>query len=561
MRGAWKKYPGSSSVTLLSGLGLLLAAFTLSAQEGTRPSATRRKVFSAGESFLNFQLTDLERANFNRQSTIRLARRSDREPTGDDLWMNFESPALFSNPAHQSLLVKSGLEIIAREGMTGNAGLFTLPSHLIRLKLPAYLNLSGNTQRSETGDFTFACEIEPHAANAELLRRENFKGGRHFLFSVALQNGHVSVKLINLLSRIGAPGSAQEAVLDSLELISIDKVKSQKRNQVLLIYDEAHGRIELNVNGREQAVRFLKREAADHFVLNLTPLRAAPLVMFSPFRGYADNVMFTNRVLNSEDLRHFGALTPYGDRYTQRRGTLLSAIYDMGFSASNINSLLAEAEIPKGTHAEWSFRCHNKRFDERLAESALPFMKLAAAPETKCRFLQLRARLTSDNSGEATPAIKAFTLEYRENPPPSRPLAPKVARVSAESVDLELMPNSELDVVKGGRYIIYYGHKAYKAEGAVYFKNTTTVGGIVKGEPIHHRVPVRVAITNDVLAQNKFYADRNPRFKNRFPILEPAIGFYFWVTACDNAYSDAQEFADHESEPSEAVFVRFEARE
>ena len=558
MRGAWTKSPVSNSARLLACVLLLHLAASQHAQDGTRPSATKQKIFHAGESFMNFQLTDLERVNFNREMTIRLARRSDREPAGDDLWLNFESAALFSNPAHQSLLIKSGLEITAREGMTGNAALFTLPSHLIRLKLPDYLNLSGNTQRSETGDFTFACEIEPHAANAELLHRENFKGGRHYLFSVALLNGHVSVKLTNLLSRIGATAIQKDEVLDSIEMISVEKVKSQKRNQILLTYDEARGRLELNVNSREQVVRFLKREADDHFVLNLQPLRAAPLSMFSPFRGYADNVMFTNRVMTTEDLRNFGALTPYGDRYAQRRGTLLTAIYDMGFSASNINSIMVDADVPKNTHAEWGFRCHNKRFDERLGENALRFLKISVAPDTKCRFLQLRARLTADNAGETTPALKAFTLEYRQNPPPSRPIAPKTVKVTGDSVELDLRPNSELDVVKGGRYIIYYGHKPYKAEGAVYFRSTTTQRGIVKGEPIEHRVPIRVVVTNEMLAQNKYYADQNPRFKNRYPILEPAIGFYFWVTACDNAYSDAQEFADHESQPSETVFVRFE---
>jgi hypothetical protein len=555
MRGAWKKSQRLNSAICVCAL-LFGAAVTIDAQEGTRPSATRKKIFLAGDKAIAYQLSDVERVQQGRQTLLRLVRRSEREPGGDDLFLNFESKTLFSNPAHQSLLIKSGLEISRHTNMSGNAGLFTLPSHLIRMKLPDYLNLSGNTQRREAGDFSFSLEIEPHAANGELLRRENFKGGRHYLFSIALVNNHVNVKLTNLLRRVG---DSAETVLDSAEFNSIDKVRPQKRNQIIFAYDEAQGRLELNINGREQVVKFLKRETSDHYIVDFTPLKAAPVSLFSPFRGYADNVLFANRHLSGEDLRHYGAIEPYGDRYTQRRGSVLTEVYDMGYSASNINAIHADAEVPRDTHADWSFRCHNRRFDANLSSAALPFQPFAAAAGSKCRFVQLQAQLTADNAGEATPALKAFSLEYRENPPPERPLPPKVVKATADSVALDIMPNSELDVVKGGRYIIYYGHKPLKSEGAVYFTTTVVQGNAIKGEPIYHRVPVRVTVTNEMLSRNKHYADQNPRFKNRYPFLAPGLGYYFWVTACDSAYSDAQEFADHESAPSEPVFVRFSA--
>jgi len=553
MRGAWKKFRRSNSITW--ALAALVAAGPnfVDAQEGTRPSATRSKTFHAADAFTTFQLNDVERTRLGRETVLRLVRRSDREPGGDDLFMTFESDSLFSNPAHQSLLQKSALESVPHAGMSGKAGLFTLPSHLVRMKLPDYLNLSGNGQRREAGDFSFSAEIEPHSANAEILRRENFKGGRHYLFLIALQNGHVNVKLTNLLRRLGG----EETVLDSAELLSIDKIKSQKRNQIILTYDEAQGRIELNVNGREQVVKFLKREVNDNFTLDFTPLKAAPLTLFSPFRGYADNVLFANRVVSGEDLRHYGSLEPYGDRYTQRRGSVMTQVFDMGFSASHINHIHADAEVPQGSHADFSFRCHNRRFDANLQAAALPFEPLSRAAGNRCRFLQLKAQLTADNAGQITPALKAFQLEYRENPPPERPLPPQVAKVTADSVTLEIAPNSELDVVNGGRYIVYYGHKPLKSEGAVYFTSTVVQNGTVKGEPIHHRAPLKLTITNDMLMRNKLYADQSPRFKNRYPYFAPGLGFYFWVTACDNAYTDAQELADHESAPSKPVFVRF----
>jgi hypothetical protein len=83
-------------------------------------------------------------------------------------------------------------------------------------------------------------------------------------------------------------------------------------------------------------------------------------------------------------------------------------------------------------------------------------------------------------------------------------------------------------------------------------------GAMAQAEPITHKVPIRLVLTNEILAQNKKWSDAKPRFRNRYPVFEKGIGYYFWVTACDNAWSEAQEHADHCSEPSVPVFARFE---
>lgn len=542
MRAVWKSSTRS--------VKLFLAALTLalSAQEGTRPAATKQKIFVAGDSFLTKYSENLETINTGKAPALRLERQSDQKPVRDDLMIDFESDALFSNPAHQDLIQKANLERETHNGMNGKSGRFTLREHKLVLKLPPYLHLSGNGLTQEAGDFSFACEFEPTTADGEILRRENYIGGRQYLFSVKLTNGRIQVKMLNLLRQSGVEA---KKVLESASLTALDKVKLGKRNLLLLTYAEGDGILRLELNGREQALYQLRRAQGDNFVIAFENLAAAPFTLLSPFRGYADNILFSNRVLGEEDIRHFGRLKPYGDRYEQRVGIFRSGILDMGFSQSTVVSASALTETTAENSVNLSVRCADKRFDAALAERDLKFERLSAITEKKCRFIQFKGVFTADNAGDSSPLFRQLKFEYRENPPPDRPLKPRVVMVNAGEIELELMPSTELDVLKGGRYIVYYGHKPHKIEGAVYFPESP-------GSKIAHKASMRLKITNDTLARNKAWADKNPRFKHRYPVFDSGVGYYFWVTACDNAWAEAQEFADHESQPSEAIFARFE---
>ncbi len=525
------------------------------AQEGTRPAATQRKVFTAGDKFLTHYSENIEEINTGKAKALRLVRQPNTKPVRDDLLVDFESDVLFSNPAHQGLITKASVDRVTHNGMNGLAGHFTLREHKLALKLPPYLHLAGNGQTRETGDFSFACEFEPAAADGELLRRENFISGKQYLFSIVLVNGRITVKFWNLLVPTGIEA---KRVQESAELKALDKVKAGKRNLLVLTYNEAAGVIRLELNGREQALYKARRDAGDHFVLTFDSLASAPFVLFSPFRGYADNILFSNRVLTAEDIRHYGRLDPYGDRYEQRKGILRSGVFDMGYSQSTVTGAAADTETTRENDMAVFARCFDRRFDPALSERDLAFGKIAGFSEKKCRFIQFKAVFAADNAGDTSPLLRNIKLEYRANPPPDRPLLPKIISAKNETLEIELTPNTELDVVRGGRYILYYGHKPHKIEGAVYFTTATNSGGIFKGEKIAHKVPIRLKISNDTLAQNKAWADKNPRFRHRYPVLETGIGYYFWVTACDNAWGEAQELADHESQPSEAVFARFE---
>lgn len=545
MRAVWKKFMLSNKF-----LFALLIAGSLCADEGARPLTTKKKIFRAEEAFLTLMQEHTERIKVNGETQIRLVRRPDNAHDRDDLALDFEHESLFTNPAEQSLIQKADFEREAHNGMNGKTAHFSLANHGLKIKLPAYLHLSGAGLTHEAGDFSFASEIELTSQNGEILRRENFANGKQFLFSIAIRTGRVVVKLENLLELYAAAGQKKN-MRDSAELSAVDKIKTGRRHLIVLTYREADGKLTLTINGREQATKILKRGSDENYFVTFTPLKMAPLVLFSPFRGYADNVLITNRVLSDDDIAHFGALKPEGDRYQVRRGTVFSDLFDMGYSESSIMALQPETETTEENNLVVYARCLNRRFKPTLGTRDLKFEKVSAFMNKRCRFIQFKAELTADNAGENSPALKSIALEYRENPPPEKPLRPRILSAKDETLELEISPNTELDVVKGGRYIIYYGHKAYEPQGAIYFTSSAR-------DVIAHKVPIRVRISYDTIAANKSWADKNPRFKYRYPVFESGLGFYFWVTACDNAYGEAQELADHESAPSPAVFARFE---
>lgn len=553
-----QKFRHSNRRRLLA-LALVLAPEAgLLAQDGTGPDTTRSRTFVAGDSFLMHRAENLEYVRQGNAQIIRLERRADAPLAADDLVIDFEHAALFRNPAHQSLVLKQSLDRTTIGGLSGKAAQFNLPGHQLKLRLPSYLNMSGDTGEANTGagagDFSFSCELMPATAGGEILRRENFFQGRQYLLSISLRNSRPRVRLENLLVARGSDG---KELLDSAELRAVDKLKPGERNILLITYSEAGGRLELRLNGREQAVYMLKRNAQENFALSFAQLRAAPLTLFSPFRGYADNVVFSNRIAGDDELRHFGGLKPFGDRYRQRSGLLLTEILDLGYSQSSIVALQAQGESDRENVLEVDFRCADRRFLPAETEARLPFLRDSAAAGKRCRFVQFRARFKADNAGERSPGLRRIAIQYRQNLPPSRPLAPKILAVREQSLEIDITPNTEMDVVRGGRYIIHYGHAKLKPEGAFYFSRAAP-GDPPQLEPIAHKVPMRIVLNNEMLAQNKKWSDANPRFRNRYPIFEKGVGYYFWVTACDNAWTEAQEHADHCSEPSVPVFARFE---
>ncbi|MBV6493773.1 MAG: hypothetical protein LDLANPLL_01796 [Turneriella sp.] len=555
MRGAWKKLAHlSKKSTVFFAVLFLLLTFLASlanyAQSGLEAAPTQRKVFLPRDGFLFSHNENLEIINLNSKTpAISLERKAALQPSSEDIFLDFETDSLVRNPTHRTSIVEANFERQFHKGMAGQSARFLLRDHRLALKLPLYLHLAGGTLTREVGDFSFACEFSPDASNGTILQRENFVSAKQYLFSIRLTKGRVEATFTNLLAKTPLD---QKPELKNATLKSIDKVQLKKRNHLSLTYSEAKGVLTLTLNGREQDTFTLQRESGANYVLNFENLAEAPYVLFPSYRGYADNILFTNRIFSPEEILDYGKLNPYGDKYEQRKGIFYSGIFDMRFSQSTITQISTVEKTTDENLLEVFARCMDRKFMPELSPNDIPFLPIQKMVGTKCRFIQFKGIFTSDNAGKTSPLLKSITLNFRENPPPEAPKTLRVIAVDSESVTFEIPPNTELDVIKRGYYFIYYGHKAHKIEGAVYFTRPP-----FSTQKIWHKVPIRVKITNDTLLQNKAWADKNPRYKHRYPFFEKGVGYYFWVTACDNAWGESQELADHESLPSEAVFVRF----
>ncbi|HRP70314.1 MAG TPA: hypothetical protein PLY93_12335, partial [Turneriella sp.] len=490
MRGALKKlalWSNLKRALFLLSFAPFFATSLTNAQEGMATAPTQRKVFLARDNFLAALNENIERINLNdKVSALRLERKASTPKNLDDVLIDFEEDSLFTNPAYTQSIRKAEFERVTHKGMNGRSAFFSSREHGLQIQLPTHLNLAGGGLTTEAGNFSFVTEFNPTASNGEILRRENFVSGKQFLFSIRLLKGRVSVRLIHLIAE---ETSTDKKNYSSVELKSIDKIRLEQRNLLVFTYNEAQKKLTLTLNEREQEVYPLSKSGT---YITFENLLSAPYSLFVRYRGYADNILFSNSIFSENDVRDLGKLTPYGDTYTQRKGVIQSGIFDMRFSQSTVTRIAVSAQSTSENWLEVLARCIDRRFDAELSQRDLPFLPINRIEGAKCRFIQFKSIFTADNAGKTSPLLKSITLEYRENPPPDAPLKPKVTALDSESVQVTISPNTELDVIKGGRYIIYYGHTPQQIEGAVYFTDSPTTG-------LAHKVPLHVTVTNSIL--------------------------------------------------------------
>ena len=458
--------------------------------------------------------------------------------TSDDLQLDFESDFVFKNPAHQSLIQSQKFKRIRNEKNGTMAAEFRGAEHDpgLALKIPTYSNFSG---AQPGADFSIYTEILPYERSGTIFSREAYRNGIQYLFALEFEKGILHLKLLNLFKKNISAGKLATV---NIHRVSNEPILTHEKNRILIAYSAAANRLVLYLNGLVQFEVTSPMKEDDAYTLDLRPLKSSELLLFREYRGQADNIIISNQTLDPETNSQYPKLAPYGDRYAIATQSAMTAVFDMGYSRSEILRIHSDARVHNETQLKVQYRCHDKRYLPDLDEKALAFTSFDKPK--RCRFIQFKITMQADNQGKHSPKLRELVLEYQKNPPPPKPSVLAITRVGSEDVSVLIHPLTDYDVVNGGKYIVYYGHEKHKVEGAFYVLN----------QPI--RQPI--TLTNDLIAQNKQWANQNPRFHHRYPIFEKGLGLYFWVTACDSAYGFEQEFSDHESPPSEAVFVRFE---
>ena len=177
-------------------------------------------------------------------------------------------------------------------------------------------------------------------------------------------------------------------------------------------------------------------------------------------------------------------------------------------------------------------------------------------------------KMYASYNGQHTAVVHNMRMETFEDRPPRQPMSLQVAATTSDSVTLRFMRNVELDVIHGGRYLVYYGIEPYKPLGVIRFKNirvnypqkvmtiaiTDDDKKSIADLTLQNRV--YVTINNDLISKHIYWAKDKPLKRFDYPFLQENIPYFFWVTACDKSWNDTAETIDHESKPSKYVIVR-----
>ncbi|RME90122.1 MAG: hypothetical protein D6767_07340 [Candidatus Hydrogenedentota bacterium] len=368
--------------------------------------------------------------------------------------------------------------------------------------------------------------------------------------------------------------SSNEQILPKVQIETVDFIPREKWNYILLTYSASSGKLALYLNHRLQQEFFITHTggpSGNIFNAAFHPWDKGPLVIGEDFLGVLDEILFVPFLIRSENLLYdFGKVKRLGDRFTQPVGSFASQVLDLGHSNNQILSFRAHYHKPEGTNLEFYLRSSNTQFLER---DNFPRW-IQVRPERKItniagRFVQWKAVFYANPQGDKTPVLSEFKIKYRKNLPPSAPIRLRVLQAKDEQVTLIFQRNAELDVIRGGRYHIYYGIEPYKALGVIRYKKlirnedgswqkipVTDKNSRYETKDLRFKNRLVVHIDNDLIIQNLLYMKENPSLYYENPLLQKGIPMYFWVTACDNAYSESPENWDHESKPSRAVVAR-----
>lgn len=418
------------------------------------------------------------------------------------------------------------------------------------------------------GSFSLYFLVKPfdHRGKMVLFKKIGYYSGKKYGLEVSIEKGILTCYFHNLWER--QDGQRLSFALKSREALSLYQIQP-----VLLVYDEAKNQVFLYLDGKEQEVLFTKEgfsEEGTPLVFKNHPADNSLIFLGYGFLGVIDEFLITQRVLPADFSLNRFASVPTENLEPLEPGRFLSKVYDIGYSQSEIEDIKSQGQIPEGTAMKIYLRTSNKPFLPDTPEDLLPFVMVSGKKKFFGRYFQYRVDFYTDVTGSKTPVLEELTLLAKPNLPPKPPKGLTVEEVGEDFVTLSFFRNPERDVLDGGRYHIYYGIKPYEPLGVIRYAQvelssfgaaTKTINDkehrFITSDPRkQNRLIFRV--NNEVITQNLLYTRYKPNFKLSYPLLLKNRPYYFWVTACDNAYQESLEFLDHESSPSEAVLVRLE---
>lgn len=463
-------------------------------------------------------------------------------------------------------LLKSNFNSVEFSDSVKEAASFEQPQHEVWISPAEYIFLNSE---EDLENFSIAFMIRPYQLkrNMELMKKVALFGGKKQGIRAAWENDRLVFKFINFFRKDGIP-------VPEINIFTQDTIKINSFQRVILQYHENRGVLILYLNGIEQNRIYV----TDNFSPSGTILRPSfhpwdksPLIIGRNFLGAIDELIFANYILSIDnDTGTYGMLKRNGRQFIQTPSTAISKIIELPYSASEILNVNFEGSEERDTRILSYIRFSNRPFPENLSEKEFPFENTENINlrEQKAKYIQWKVEFYSDSSGIKTPELNQVKISYRENPPPNAPRGLMAEETKEESVKLHFLRNAEMDVIKGGRYHIYYGIKPYEPLGIIRYKdfiknNENNYEGVTisdndkwETEDLRYQNRIIIEITNDMILKNFHYTKKIPKLRMEYPLLQKNIPYYFWITSCDSDWTEDIEFADHESKPSNVVTAR-----
>jgi len=512
-----------------------------------------------------------------------------RQDRLESIYLSFDSPLATKGARQQSTggrILKASYRAVKFDDSVGNAVSFEQPQHELWVAPPEYSFLN---QSEHTGDFSIYFMIRPYQLKRkmEIFRKVGlFQGKKQGIYCI-WKNGRLVYQFLNLFWHEGVS-------IRLVEIATKDNLLLNQFQRILLQYRQHNGSLTLFMENVEQEKLYMtdtSKPGGTRLVPRFHPWDRSPMIIGRNYLGALDEMIFKNGIIAlSAVAGRYGAVKRIGSRFVQTFGEVTSKRFMLPHSQTDMLRFSYRALEPSATLITIFVRYSDKPFPEGLSTTVLPFKKINATRHEvfrefggdqikdqintystkdigRAKYFQWKAVLYADPGGNTTPVLEGVSLSYVRNPPPQPPRNLEVASVTPNSVKLRFLRNAEMDVIRGGRYHIYYGIKPNQPLGVIRYKAFRRSTMNVKPVPItdadqlqtsdlRYQNRIQIEVTNDMIRENLAYTQSKPRLQYEFPLLQHNIPYYFWVTACDSSFSEKPEHADHESKPSNFVVAR-----
>lgn len=254
------------------------------------------------------------------------------------------------------------------------------------------------------------------------------------------------------------------------EVKGISPLKPKTWSHHLLRYDSTSGLLEYFVDGKPSAITKVYNEKEDtknSYSFYVGTLGDNKLILGEDFTGSLDDIFI------SKEWETFSALS--NNVYTKQEAYFITEALDLQTSQAQLLSVNTLQETPQSTYIEYQYRISDElSFDPDKTGKVVKNVKGEWKPIVvntpveqlgRGRYLQIKASLLPEGTGQYTPSLSQVRIQYLPNAPSN---APSILEVKAGQgqISLEWAPSLSSQV-KG--YMLYFGTqpKFYYGDGKI----------------------------------------------------------------------------------------------